>query len=144
MHSQTRNDAHRFVRWQKLFHFWTPPLQGLAFLALSFFIYCVSSTMPTIPWLKMIIWVTGVLTRTVARDWSWRSVLPHWLSKRQSPKTVLHRSLCYSWVQIIFWLMSTMFWRQIFQQDPPQMPVEGRKSGPPLHEFSVPNLFNWK
>ena len=72
----------------------------------SFFIHCESSTMSTIRWLKMIIWVTGVLTRTVVRDW--RSVLPHWLSKRQSPTKVLHRSPCYSWVQIIFWLMSTM------------------------------------
>ena len=42
-----------------------------------------------IPWLKMIIWVNGVLRSQVTWFWRW---LPHRLSKGQSPATVLLRT----------------------------------------------------
>ena len=53
------------------------------------------------PWLKKIIWVIGVLRRTVFGDWSFDNLCrsPHRFSKRQSPKAVLLRT---SITQMIF------------------------------------------
>ena len=77
--------------------------------------YIIIIVVIIIPWLKKIIWVIGVLRRTVVIDWCFDNLCGSHLQSQvvvlvswkglQSPRWSFSIKVCYSWVQTIFLLL---------------------------------------